>query len=1734
MQKSRTRCDVFRKTVSRFSKRLWALCLTVALVIGMIPVFPMEKVEASNVITEAEMTARVKDLAVRCGLNEDLSVSEGIFFTSTGVTCDNKNCDACNVSKNVLAEGSAFLSHFGINSVNADLLPFHYDDCEDDGDGDRLAYGASCAGFANFALWYLGRSDNTSNLHGYSAITKVAQATVNNSLLFNEANLRACDLKIGDVIRCGGHSMMFLGYESRGIRVLDNNRRPGFNRIRIGVIGYANSDWTGKNMGITRLSCHQPNASAPTITNVRAGNADATGFTITCTVTDDEGVGAVYFPVWTDANGQDDLASIWPVGTAEGNNVYSYRVNVADHNNEYGTYVIHVYARDINGAQSGPEISSFDNTNMNPRLDVTSVFPLIDGAYYNIWSHGAGKNLDMAGCTDASNAIINDITAGKASQIFKAVKHSDGYSFVSVTTGYALDMYGNSTGIGGQAKLCSYHGGVNQRFKLVDEGDGYYSIRPANSGLLLTYNGSTDAGTNVVQSNCDGSDAAKWGFAQCAIPTEFPLVNGAYYYIWNHHAGKFMDYDGTTAGSPIILKEKVENKPSQLWKAIKCEDGYTFISSETGLALDVMGGSAEEGAMICQSTYHGGANQRFKILTRGDGYYTIRSVGSDLPFSIADDAVSVVQKNHNGTNGMVWGFGQYVETIPPVISDAKIISVDGGGYTVECTVTDNVGVDRVQFPTWTDANGQDDLIEEWQTNSAITGTANENIYTFRVKDSDHNFERGRYVTHIYAFDTSGNVSQYDTEISCDLQNNGVVVAEGTYNGHTYQFIDDKMTWHEAKAACEALGGHLVTITSAEEQQAIESFLPANTDFNSAGYFIGGYAENGQSKWVTGEDFIYSNWYPGEPSGTFENVVEDVYHLYARSYDDTFTGKWNDTHSGYIGMGYICEVDPIPIEITGITLSESETEVGFNQTKTLTATVTPEGYHPPITWTSANPAIATVSDGIITGVAAGTTTITAECGGKTATCKVTVVKPFESLTMNLADKSLFKNETCMLEVSFAPADANASKELVWTSANPEVATVDEKGVVTAVSAGTTIITVALKQNPQVTATCTVQVESYVVNFDTRGGSSIAPVECGKDETLSVDEPTKSGYAFTGWYKDAECTIPWDMENDVVNGNITLYAGWMEYHEGLWIVEIPAQKYTGSAIKPKVEVYHYATKLTEGTDYKVSYKNNKNAGDKDSAKAPTVTVSGKGNYTGKETATFTISPKNIADAEVEADNVSLATNGKVQKPVPVVSWKGKKLKKDKDFTVEYPDSGAGAYQNDGVYTVRIVGKGNFHGERTVQFYLTGGNVMSKAKVSSIPAQSYTGKEITPEVTVKYGSAVLTKDVDYTVSYRNNVVAGTATMILKGMGSYGGEKKVTFKIKGTPISQTEVTLMPESVAYTGKAIAVPYELKLKDNSSVILKEGYDYTATYKNNTNVGTATITFKGINGYSGSVKKTFRITGYDIKADSAKAVTVKYSSSIGYMKGGTTMEPKVTCFGKTLKKNVDYKLTYKNNKEVYNGSDTTKMPTVIISGKGNYSGSLELNFNITTQDISLLNMTAPDKVYQSKAGKCLSVPVIKDVNGKKLTAGKDYEKNAVYTYTTDTKLADGTIRSAGSAVQASDILPAGTSVTVTAKGMGNYTGEISCTYRIVQADISKAKGKIAAQVYTGKAIEPGKSDITLKVGKTTLAPTDYEIVSYSNNVKKGTATVVVKGVGNYGGTREIKFQIKSKVFSWWWR
>lgn len=115
--------------------------------------------------------------------------------------------------------------------------------------------------------------------------------------------------------------------------------------------------------------------------------------------------------------------------------------------------------------------------------------------------------------------------------------------------------------------------------------------------------------------------------------------------------------------------------------------------------------------------------------------------------------------------------------------------------------------------------------------------------------------------------------------------------------HQYKIFYDTLTWEEAKAACEAKGGHLATITSEEEQQKLNLYNAGNHNL-----WIGGYKNaDGQWCWVNGEPWTYENWGDGEPNNS-SNVVA------GESCVAMWPVKWNDLANSntYEQSGYICE------------------------------------------------------------------------------------------------------------------------------------------------------------------------------------------------------------------------------------------------------------------------------------------------------------------------------------------------------------------------------------------------------------------------------------------------------------------------------------------------------------------------------------------------------------------------------------------------------------------------------------------------------------------------------------------------------------------------------------------------------------------------------------------------------------------------------------------------------------
>lgn len=170
----------------------------------------------------------------------------------------------------------------------------------------------------------------------------------------------------------------------------------------------------------------------------------------------------------------------------------------------------------------------------------------------------------------------------------------------------------------------------------------------------------------------------------------------------------------------------------------------------------------------------------------------------------------------------------------------------------------------------------------------------------------------------------------------------------------------------------------------------------------------------------------------------------------------------------------------PVAVTGVSLNKSTTSIYVGASETLTATVAPaDATNKAVTWSSNNTSVASVNNGVVTGVAIGQATITAKTvdGNFTATCAVTVetapIINVTGVTLNKTSLELQvgKNET--LTATVAPSNA-ANKNVTWSSSNSGVASVSN-GLVTAIAAGTATITVTTEDGNK-TATCSVTVTS----------------------------------------------------------------------------------------------------------------------------------------------------------------------------------------------------------------------------------------------------------------------------------------------------------------------------------------------------------------------------------------------------------------------------------------------------------------------------------------------------------------------------------------------------------------------------------------------------------------------------------------------------------------------------------
>lgn len=407
-------------------------------------------------------------------------------------------------------------------------------------------------------------------------------------------------------------------------------------------------------------------------------------------------------------------------------------------------------------------------------------------------------------------------------------------------------------------------------------------------------------------------------------------------------------------------------------------------------------------------------------------------------------------------------------------------------------------------------------------------------------------------------------------------------------------------------------------------------------------------------------------------------------------------------------------------------------------------------------------------------------------------------------------------------------------LTYKSTTPYICTVDKNGNVTALKTGTGYVTVTASANGYDSVSKDVKI---VVSKKSLNNGLL---------TLS-----ETSYVYDGTYKKPAATVTFggkvlqegkdytiSYRNNLNVGVTTVIATGMGDYTGYTSKNFTITKramtggtvsvassvsFTGSNITPSVTVKVAGRTLTNGTDYTVSYSNNKNVG------TASVYVYGKGNYSGSLSAKFDIVPAKQQIQKLETKykgfyidwaqkgsatgyDVAYSVNANMSGAV------------SKHLTANKPDTlTVSGLAGDKTYYVRVRSYTNVNGKvyygawSDVKSIKTANNDITKASVSGISTKAFTGKAITQNVTVKVGNTVLKNGTDYTVSYSNNKKVGKATVKITGKGKYGGVITKTFKIN--PAKQEIQKLTAKSKAFfidwAQKGSATGYEVQYATNS-------------------------------------------------------------------------------------------------------------------------------------------------------------------------------------------------------------------------------------------------------------------------------------------------------------------------------
>jgi uncharacterized protein YjdB len=684
-----------------------------------------------------------------------------------------------------------------------------------------------------------------------------------------------------------------------------------------------------------------------------------------------------------------------------------------------------------------------------------------------------------------------------------------------------------------------------------------------------------------------------------------------------------------------------------------------------------------------------------------------------------------------------------------------------------------------------------------------------------------------------------------------------------------------------------------------------------------------------------------------------------------------------------------------------------------------------------------------------GIGAGTVTVKAYSESNptiSQTIYVQVLRACDKVTLydtatdkTCSSKSLNVGDSFSLYTVLTADKPHSDVIVSWTSSNESVATVSSTGVVVAQSTPGTSATITATSASGVKATCTVKV--FTTSELTIGGVTAA--------TNDIDLPTLSlTLPKTGSVSKALSLTIKDQNFSSVSG---AKATWTSSDEGVATVDSDG-KVTATDVGTTVITARSGTKSDQCL----------------------VVVTG-----------------NSGQAEI-APIESMIYSPLVTEytPVPVVTFNGKTLVEDVDYTVEYSNN-----TKIGTGTVTITGIGTYSGKTTAKFTIAARPVNdSDVVVSTIDKQECTGSKLTPDVTVTCLGRTLVSGTDYTVKYTDNTKPGTASVTITGKGNYRDSVVTTFTIYCNHTEKKKSRDLTKATCTT-KGTA-EYKCTACQQTFEVATDLADHTYS--------TAEVTKKATCTVAGTKVYTCKVCGKQIR-ESIPATGHSWSTS-------WTIDKQATCSAAGSKsqhcKNCDSKQNVTAiAKTAHTYTTTVVAPTLKAKGYTLHkckvcSSSYKDSYTAKLINVSSCKVSGLKSSYAA-TGKAIVPSVTVKYGSKKLSSGTDYT------------------------ITAKNNVTAGIG-TLTITGKGKYGGTKSVKFKIAPKKVTgvklaNAKTKQLKATWTKDSNATGYQVILARNSKFTIGKKTVKIT------KNGTTSKLYTGLSK-GKTYYVKVRAYKKVGS----